>query len=204
MIIFDMDGTIINSSSIISSSVNYVRSHLSLDALEQDYMLKKLNEKHTSVSEFCYNSKTFTKQHEDLFDEHFTKNYKKQIHLYEGALKLLESLSKKYELSIATNAYTTTAIPMLKHLNIYNYFNMIIGSDKVSTPKPHQEMVDIILQTRNIKKENTIFVGDSAKDEECAKAGGIKFVMVGWGFSKYENNNIHNMSILQEYIHNIM
>ncbi len=56
MVIFDMDGTIINSSSIISSSVNYVRSRLSLEPLDSEHLLKKLNEKHTSISEFCYNS----------------------------------------------------------------------------------------------------------------------------------------------------
>ena len=204
MIIFDMDGTIINSASIISSSVNYVRSHLSLDAIEPAYMLEKLNEKDTSISEFCYNSKTFTKQHGDLFDEHFTKNYQKEIHLYEGMLELLKALSKKYELSIATNAYTTTAIPMLKHLDIYQYFNIIIGSDKVSMPKPDREMVDVILQTRNIKKEKSIFIGDSAKDEECAKDAGVKFIMVPWGFSEYTNNEIHNIDILKKHIYNIL
>jgi phosphoglycolate phosphatase len=204
MIIFDMDGTIINSASIIASSVNYVRGHLSLEKMEANYMLKKLNEKDISVSEFCYNSKTFTKQHEDLFTKYFNENYQTQIHLYEGMQELLKKLSKKYELSIATNAYTTTAIPMLKYLNIYKYFSIIIGSDKVSLPKPHKEMVDVILNTRNKKKENTLFIGDSAKDEECAKVSGVQFIMVPWGFSEYKNNTIHNISALEESIFSML
>lgn len=203
MIIFDMDGTIINSSSIITSSVNYVRNHLSLRPLDSKHLLEKLNEKDTSISKFCYNSDNFTKQHEDLFDEHFTKNYQQEVHLYDGVIELLENLSKKYELSIATNAYTKTAVPMLKHLDIHKYFNTIIGSDKVSLPKPHREMVDVILDTRKIKKENAIFIGDSEKDEECAKVGGVKFIMVPWGFSEYENNEIHNISVLEKNIYSI-
>ena len=203
LIIFDMDGTIIKSDKIIADSINYVRNKLGLKPLDKDYMLEKVNEENISVSEFCYNSKSFTKQHSDLFDEYFTKHYKNDISLYDGIRQLLINLEENHILAIATNAYSSTAKMMLKHLKIEHYFSNIIGSDMTKLPKPNKEMLEIIIHKNKIKKENTIFIGDSEKDKKTSQNANIKFILVPWGFSTHKHTDINNTKDLERVILNL-
>jgi len=184
-IIFDMDGTLVNSGEIITSSINYVREQIGLDTLKHHYILEKINEKDTSIPMFCYGSKNYTKEVEKLFNEYFHNNFKKSIKLYNGIESLLLRLSEDYKLAIATNAHQETALLCLSHLNIDKYFDIIVGSDMVAFPKPEPDMIEFILNKFNTSKQDTIFVGDSYKDKFASNAGGVDYIMVDWGFSEY-------------------
>ena len=63
---------------------------------------------------------------------------------------------------------------MLSHLEIDRYFSTILGYNDVAKPKPNPDMVNVLLDKYNTKKEKTKLIGDSNKDIAAAKKLGLK------------------------------
>ncbi|AXK48806.1 HAD family hydrolase [Aliarcobacter trophiarum LMG 25534] len=200
MIIFDMDGTLLDSGLAIANTVNYVRENLGLESLEKAYILENINDININSAEFFYNSSTFTPKITSLFEDFYSKNCLVDLSLYDGVKELLDDLKGDFKFSIATNANSNYAKKMLNHLEISKYFSSILGYNDVEKPKPNPDMVNRILDIHNIKKENAKVVGDSIKDTKAAFNAGVDGVLVNWGFSNYKNNALNSFDELRESI----
>ena len=187
VLIFDMDGTLIDSSGVISGSINYVRSKLGLDPMNRDIMLKAVNDMDTHSPSFFYEVEEFTESHVEWFQEYYTKNYDKEVRLYDGVIELLEELKKEYRLSLATNAYRVSAFEILSHLDIEHYFEKVMCADDVKNSKPHPDMVYDILEYFDVKANRALMIGDSLKDKEAASRAGVDTILVDWGFSDLDD-----------------
>jgi len=187
LIIFDMDGTLIDSGDVITNTINFVRGHLGLVEIEKHIMLEQLNNPDINSSEYFYGTKEFTPQQTELFTEYYNENCIKEIKLYDGIEELLNSLQKDFRLTIATNASRDFAVKMIEHLNIDKYFDIVIGASCVEKPKPHPDMILKTLNDLQIHHHKSILIGDSLKDIRAAKAANVDSFLVEWGFSTYEN-----------------
>jgi len=185
LIIFDMDGTLIDSGDVISNTINFVRAHLGLQEIEKHTMLQQLNNPDINSSEYFYGTKEFTPQQTELFTQYYNEHCIKDIKLYDGIEELLLTLEKDFKLSIATNASKDFAIKMIEHLNIDKYFDIVIGATCVDKPKPHPDMVLKILNDLQIQNHKSILVGDSLKDIRAAESANVDSILVNWGFSNY-------------------
>ncbi|PIF03517.1 MAG: HAD family hydrolase [Arcobacter sp.] len=203
LIIFDMDGTLVNSGYAIVETINYVREHLKLDKLPKDLILERVNDPNVNSAEFFYGVKEFSSIHINLFEEHYEKTCLKNLYVYEGIKELLEDLSKKdFILTVATNAYSDFAKKMLEHLDIKKYFPTILGFDNVTKSKPSPQMFEKIIQKHNIKKEDVLVVGDSKKDIMAAENAKVDSVLVNWGFSNHSKEKaIDTVKELEEIIY---
>jgi len=196
LIIFDMDGTLINSGDVITNTINYVRLNLGLEKIQKDLMLSMLNNPDINSAEFFYGTNEFTPEQTQLFTKYYDEHCTKDISLYDGIYDLLELLkSKKYVLSVATNASSDFAIKMLKSLDIYKFFSFVVGANMVEHPKPKPDMLELTLKQLNFDVKQTILIGDSLKDKKSADAINMTNILVNWGFSKYENevSNIEDL-----------
>jgi len=196
LIIFDMDGTLINSGDVIANTINFVRTNLGLKNLEKTDILSKINNPDINSANYFYGTNEFTSEQTELFTKYYDEHCVKDIYLYDGIEDLLKTLkNKNIILSVATNASSTFAIKMLKHLDIYKYFSYIIGANMVTKPKPEPDMLNKILNELNIDVNNAILIGDSLKDTRSAKNINMKSILINWGFSKYENaiTNINDL-----------
>ena len=199
MIIFDMDGTLINSGYAIANTVNYVRENLGLETLERDFILENINDINVNSAEFFYNRKVFTPEIKELFEDYYSKNCLVDLHIYDGIKKLLDNFKSDFKYCIATNANSEYARKMLNHLEIENYFSSIVGYNDVEKPKPNPDMVNILLDKYSIKKQNAQLVGDSNKDIMAATNAGIEGILVNWGFSNY-NDALNSVEELEKKI----
>jgi len=196
LIIFDMDGTLINSGDVITNTINYVRSHLGLERISKDVMLEQLNNPDINSAEFFYGTSEFTDSQTELFTKYYDENCTKDISLYDGIYELLEELnSKDFILSVATNASADFASKMLEALDIKKFFEYIVGADMVEKPKPQPDMLLKILEKLDIDIDKSILIGDSLKDTRAATAINMDAILVNWGFTKYENeiSNINEL-----------
>lgn len=187
MIIFDMDGTVINSGNAIANTVNYVRENLGLKSLERDYILKNINDINVNSAEFFYNQQIFTPEVKELFEDYYSKNCLVDLHIYDGMKKFLDDFKNDFKFCIATNANSDYARKMLNHLEIDKYFSSIVGYNDVEKPKPSPDMVNYLLEKYKVEKNKAQLIGDSTKDIVAAKNAGIDGVLVNWGFSNYDN-----------------
>jgi len=197
-----MDGTVVDSGKMLTKTINAVRKHFDLAPIEQHKMLEALNDPEINSAEYFYNTPNFTPKQTQLFEDYYHKYCVDEVRLYEGMKELLHQYHKKYTLTIATNAHSTFAKRILKHLKIDYYFQFIIGADMVQNPKPHPEMIEKTMKQFRYKKAQSLLIGDSQKDKRAAIAAGIDYVIVGWGFTRYENeeNLAHTIRCLEKFI----
>jgi phosphoglycolate phosphatase len=200
LIIFDMDGTLVDSSITIVNAINHVRSKLNLEALNKDLILTKVNDPELNPALFFYEVEEFSSQHEQWFSDYYTDNHEKELELYSGIDALLQELQNKgYELAIATNAYRGSTLESLGHLKVLDYFSSIACYDDVGRGKPAPDMLEKNLEDLKLEVSNAIFIGDSERDLMAANNLKMDYIMINWGFSDYEDA-IHSVEKLKEKI----
>jgi len=199
LIIFDMDGTLIDSSAAMTHSVNYVRHSLGLEPIGQKYLEYYINQPDQHLPKIFYNTEVYDPSHRALFKEHYMENSPSMISLYPDVETMLNELSHKAHLAIATNASDFFARHMLDKMGILKYFSEIIGANNVEKSKPDPLMVYHLMQTFKTDPKKTILIGDSIKDEGAALNAGIAFIFAEWGYgtsdtAKVRAKNIHDLT----------
>ncbi len=186
LIIFDMDGTLVNSSITIANAINHVRQNLGLAPMEQTHILRLVNDHTVNPAEVFYETNVFKPIHEKWFTEYYTNNHENELELYDGIQELLEELKEKdHKLALATNAYRGSTLESLNHLNIQHYFDAIACYDDVENGKPHPDMLHKLLDELGHSNEKSLFIGDGPRDEEASQRAEVPYIMVDWGFTNH-------------------
>jgi phosphoglycolate phosphatase-like HAD superfamily hydrolase len=84
--------------------------------------------------------------------------------------------------SLATNKSTPEAEKILAHLGIDGYFDLIVGYDDVSSPKPSPEMILLALDAMGVEPHEAVLVEDSPTGLAAGKGAGVFTVAVATGF----------------------
>ncbi len=187
LVIFDMDGTLIDSSRLLANAINHVRARLDLLPMPQDMILSHINNHEINPARFFYETDHFEPIHEQWFSEYYSAHHAAQLQLYDGIQPLLNLLHDHgTALALATNAYRTSTLESLKHLGIDSCFESVVCQDDVPHPKPAPDMIDRILEITHLPKSSAVFVGDGPRDEAAAEAAGIDYIMVDWGYTEHD------------------
>ena len=203
LIIFDMDGTLINSSITIANAINYVRKNLGFEPMEASKILRLVNDHTINPAQIFYHAKAFDVDHERWFSEYYSKNHDKELVLYEGIKALLKALkSEGYRLAVATNAYRKSTLESLGYLEILDLFDAIGCYDDVAEGKPAPDMLYKVLDEVGCRVEEALFIGDGPRDAEAAKRAGMEYIMVDWGFTEHRDA-VRSVAALKEMIENV-
>jgi len=112
-----------------------------------------------------------------VFRKHYLKAQEKGIPLMQGAAEMLKKLKKDgKKVGIVTMKLAEFAQSLCEDLKIAKYIDVIIGGEDVEHGKPHPEGLLKAMKQLGVKKEETVFVGDSLYDAEAAKEAGIDFI----------------------------
>ena len=132
---------------------------------------------------------------------HFYKNnISTKSRLNKNVINLLSWCKKKnIHLAICTNKPEYLAVKLLKELNVDKYFIFVAGSDTFEFKKPDPRHLTNIIDILNIKKENTIMVGDSETDSEAAIQAKIKFILVAHGYTEKDEKNIKHDYLINDF-----
>lgn len=188
LIIFDMDGTLVNSSITIANAINHVRKNLSLAPMEQSQILRLVNDHTINPAQTFYEAEAFNAEHEKWFSEYYTHNHGNELELYDGIRELLENLKDRgHTLGVATNAYRISTIESLTHLDIHDIFDGIACYDDVPNGKPHPDMLHKLLDELKHENHDSLFIGDGPRDELAAKHAQMDYIMVDWGFTNHSD-----------------
>ncbi len=205
--IFDMDGTLIDTGRDITVSINHVRDAIySLEPLTIPYVIDSINAHKRNLAKLFYETELYEKKAQELFEIHYYDQCIQSVTLYDGVIESLEDLRRSdVKLSVATNAPTIFAKKMLSHLNVADFFDHIIGADMVEIPKPNKQMLELILNNYNFRKDHDSawMIGDNSKDMQSAQNANIDSIFATWGFSRdgYGNHNAQHPSKVLEIIH---
>lgn len=194
-IIFDMDGTLVDSSFAMTQSVNYVRAKLGLAPIHKEELEYYINQPDQNLPRIFYNTQEYDPNHRSLFREHYMATSTQSITLYPDVKEMLAFMKERAILCVATNASDYFARHMLEHLNIVHYFQGIVGANNVPEPKPNPQMLELLMDNAGVMKERSMLVGDSIKDEQAAENADIPFIFAGWGYGKSETASMRAHSI---------
>lgn len=187
-VIFDMDGTLVNSSVTLANAINYVREQLYLPRLKSEDILSRVNDHSINPAEYFYKSKSFLPAHEKWFSEYYSAHHGRELELYDGIEEMiLELKNREFKIAIATNAYRRSALESLTHLGIVEYFDSVVCFDDVGKGKPEPDMLYKILEDFSIESHEAIFIGDGERDKMAADNANMDFIMVNWGFTDHHD-----------------
>ena len=181
-VIFDMDGTLIDSAKAICETVNEVRRELGLRGdLAAEFIVKAINEPGRNLGLDFYGIDKPDMKLRDNFEAKFKKNYREYAAAYEGVDGLLAGLKEAgHFVALASNAPRYTLDEILQRSGIFKFFDLIVGADENIPQKPDPAMLNLILKSGEFDK--AIFVGDSKKDELAARNADMRYLNVCWGF----------------------
>ena len=113
-----------------------------------------------------------------LFEDNFLDEILNYNDLVEGALELLEYLSRKnYQLHILSNGFKEVTARKCELSGIKNYFKTITSADEINVRKPHREVYQYALNKAGAKKEESMMIGDDwIADVEGGKSFGLQVV----------------------------
>jgi len=194
ILIFDMDGTLVDSKKDITISINHVRKiNHKLEPLEEDFVVEAINMDVRNLPKMFYETESYEYEDKLLFEEHYRVQCIQNPYLYDGVEKILHDLkAQNIKLSVATNAPTKFAVEILTYLNVVQLFDVIIGADRVKASKPDPQMLYEILAHYNYtpSKDKAWMLGDNSKDMLSAENANIKSIFVTWGFSSHSEYEI--------------
>ena len=188
-VIFDLDGTLLDTLEGLMDSVNY--------ALEQlGYPTRTLEEIRTFVGNGVAKliERAIPKGTENLnfekclaiFKEHYSRTMRDKTKPYSQIVDLLKELKKRdIKIGIVSNKYDK-AVKELSEKYFSGLIDCAIGESADCRPKPSVDGLNKVLECFNLSKETVLYVGDSEVDILTAQNAKIKLIAVSWGFRSVE------------------
>lgn len=203
LIIFDFDGTLINSIPDIVLAINKMLSHYNLAPLtEPKVTLMVGNGAKTLVKRALEQSmdKVSNEFLEEAFEVYFSA-YREvacdKTYLYPGVLETLNYLYEKgYKMTICSNKPFSFMEPILEKLSIKQFFSDWIGEDSLSKKKPDAAPLIHLANKIGISVEKCIMVGDSKNDILAAQNAGMESIGLTYGYNYNENIATYNPTIV--------
>ncbi len=185
-IIFDLDGTLINSVESIHKSFNYALESLGCVAIKR-HEIGVLSE--SSIMN-TMNQRVRPNEINDamrLFKEKYTDLVVNHPSLFPDARRVISRITGSgVVLGIATNMGGEHAREVLRQTEIEGYFKAVIGANEPGKSKPNPGMIFDALRGMNLPKEDVVFVGDSVIDIETGMNAKIDVYVVPTGFETKE------------------
>ena len=206
LLIFDLDGTLINSALDLALAVNYMLRTLGHNTFEEETIHGWVgNGALTLVKRALSGDRTVDASLDDIsvqkslkiFLDYYEKNLCNATVPYPHVITTLKNLkAKDYTLAIVTNKPFAFVAPILKTLEMDGLFKLILGGDSLSEKKPHPMPLLHVCKTLNVTVEETLMVGDSKNDIFAANACKMHSVGVTYGYNYGESIDVHRPTLV--------
>ena len=189
IILFDLDGTLIDSTDAIVSTFYHSFKELNFDfkgneediksliGYPLDIMYKELGVDESKVWDFV-----------DSYKNRYREISVEQTTLLENAYEAVELASKFARVSVVTTKTGTYTMPLLENFNIAQFFEVVTGRENVQNPKPHPEPILVTLEQMNYDKniDSVWMIGDTKLDLIAANEANVNSigVLCGYGNEK--------------------
>lgn len=183
LVIFDLDGTLADTSPGILNSIRYVQQKLGLPEISLEKMYSHVG---PPMEESYHKNFGLTgeklRQAVELHKEYaVTKGYR-ELTVYDGIYDLLKMLrAKGIKTAVATLKAQATAEKIFAEYKFTELFDVIAGTDS-SAPKTKAQLIEDCLTLTDVEKDSTVLIGDSSYDAIGAEQVGVDFIAVTYGF----------------------
>jgi len=186
MILFDLDGTLVDTAPDLGFALNLQRerhglAHLSMNVIRPfashgSKGLLKIGFDLTPEDDVFEEMRV---EYLNLYDQVFTRSPV----LFEGMGDLLENLQQKgIKWGVVTNKPRRFAAPLIESMQLTTSMTCLICGDDAVLPKPAPDTLFMACEQSLVKPEHCLYVGDAERDIEAGNAAGMKTVVAMWGY----------------------
>ena len=194
LILFDLDGTLVDSASDLYRAMNMSLNVLQLPEVTEEQVRTWVG-KGTSL--FCYSTLQYLTgqvdpaQHKQLLDT-FLEIYNAEpcvdTQPFNGVVDFLDwGLSNNKQMICVTNKPEQPARMIVESLGLSKYFVDVIGGDRFEERKPHPRQLLFCVDEYQLTKDQVLMLGDSSNDVEAARRAGVDCIVVSYGYNHGEN-----------------
>ncbi|MBP7149694.1 MAG: HAD family hydrolase [Acidobacteria bacterium] len=206
-IIFDLDGTLIDSYGPIAASLNAARAAFGLPALDVEQVrrmvghgLEKLIEQHLGAANIPEGVR--------IFRENYARLYRDGTRVLPGAREVVATLAQRgFALAVASNKPARFTREIVRHVGLDGEIRVVLGPDDETPPKPDPAILTRACAELGVTADETVYVGDMPLDVESAARAGLRHFLVPTGSASLEElratPGAHVLGTLRELADNI-
>jgi phosphoglycolate phosphatase len=187
-LLFDLDGTLIDSKKDLTNAVNAALSAIGKPWLPVEEIQKNIGLGMDNL--IRKTAKTKDQALLALAKETFSAFYENSLldytRTYEGIERILQDLWPFYKMAVVTNKAKPFTQPILRGLGLERFFVKVVTPEDARSKKPDPTPILYALRRLNVCPERALVIGDSRYDIESGKRAGIKTIAVTWGFGTPE------------------
>ena len=205
-IVFDLDGTLVDSAPDLLNATNHIlklagRNTISLPQIRtligsgaKAMMRKGFELTGDAVPEDQIEA------YWDPFIEHYKANIAVDSRLFPGCEEsLAECLGRGATLAVCTNKLEMLAKQVLSELGILSMFSACFGADSVPERKPNGDHILLTIEAAGGTPDKSIMIGDSQTDEKAARNAGLPFIFVPFGYGPGTPDQVHAAAVVSDY-----
>lgn len=184
-VIFDLDGTLLDTIDDLAGSANHALVAMGYEALPLDLVRSYVGHGIRDLVSKCIPGGLDNPKFEECFAEfkrHYYAHCADATRPYAGMVELVKKLSEKeYKLAIVSNK-ADAPVNTLNDKFFGNYISLAIGERPELKKKPDPAAVEFALKELGSEKFEAVYIGDSEVDVKTAENSGIDCILVSWGF----------------------
>lgn len=187
LIVFDLDGTLVDSRRDIADSVNFALTALSLPSLKTEEVMGYVGDGLTKLIERSLANNRLEKIDEvvDIFRSHYREHLLDFSTFYPNVEIILNHFRNK-KIAVVSNKPEEFTRSMLEELQVADFFEIILGGDSLPVMKPDPGPILHVLNHLGVSADKAAIVGDGTTDMEAGKAAKIWTCAVTYGLKKKE------------------
>ena len=206
LVVFDLDGTLLDTHADLVASLNHTIAALQLAPVNYGDLTHLVGNGAQVMIERACKLRDYTLAPEELpallqrFITHYSETMPGLTEPYPGLLAAMDALkSQGYKLAVCTNKMESLARTLLERLNLTHYFEAITGGDTFPVRKPHAEHLIGTVERAGGDISRTVMIGDSVNDILVARNAGVPSIAVPFGYSDVSVETLGPSRIISHY-----
>ena len=207
-IIFDLDGTLIDSAPDLHAIANKVLNAHGHKPLTLETVASFIGNGIPKLVERCFET-VQSPLEGDAFDkavamflEEYAKAPAKYSTLYPGVLEALQELKGKgYKMGICTNKTESMAVLIVNEMGLAPFFDVVTGGDRLPQKKPAPEPLINCAKEMGCGPDEFVYIGDSETDARTAKSAGVPFILFTEGYRKILASDLYHQALYCRFSH---
>jgi len=182
LVIFDLDGCLVDTGAEIALMVNTVRQRLGLPPHPEEFVVAAVGKGLKRLFDTCMeDAPELIEKALALSPEIYEEISGTLAKPFPGVVELLQALQGKKRVALATNKIRRATVKLFDALGITRYFDVLCCADDCGAPKPNPACIQFVLDRLGIAPEDAVLVGDTPTDVQTARNAGVAAIAVTYG-----------------------
>lgn len=191
-VLFDLDGTLLDTANDLGEALNYVLNKYNLPLIDREIYRPVASDGAKGLLELGFKAQLSQFNYEQLRQEFLTyyqENIAKHTCLYPGVNALLAKLnSHDVPWGVVTNKPEGLTKILLPYFPEFEQCAVLVGGDTLLTRKPDPEPLYFACKQINVDANTCVYVGDAKRDIEAGNSANMQTIIAGWGYIKSTDN----------------